>query len=68
MRCIACDKRLSGRESSFRGLLSGEYLDTCKECLDLARIQYTENPLAPEESIENNEVTLEDESENENEE
>ena len=31
-RCIACDKNLSDRESTRKGVNTGEYLDLCDHC------------------------------------
>jgi len=33
MHCTCCDKLLSDYETSITGVLSGKYLDTCKDCL-----------------------------------
>lgn len=32
MRCICCDKNLSDRESTRKGVNTGEYLDMCDSC------------------------------------
>lgn len=31
-RCLACDKNLSDRESTRKGVNTGEYLDLCDNC------------------------------------
>jgi hypothetical protein len=37
MRCVACDDRLTPRESSSKFLYSGKYTDLCTKCLDTIR-------------------------------
>lgn len=32
MRCICCDRRLSDKESTRKGVNTGEYLDMCDGC------------------------------------
>lgn len=32
MRCVCCDKNLSDRESTRKGVNTGEYLDMCDGC------------------------------------
>lgn len=32
MRCYACNKRLSDRESTRRSAISGDFLDLCDSC------------------------------------
>lgn len=32
MRCIACNNPLGSRESTRKGLFSGEYIDLCDNC------------------------------------
>lgn len=33
MRCFCCDKRLSDYETTLKHAVTGEYLDTCLDCL-----------------------------------
>lgn len=33
MRCYCCDRNLSDYESTLRSAISGQFLDTCKRCL-----------------------------------
>ena len=33
MRCFCCDKRLSDYETTLKHAVTGEYLDTCMDCL-----------------------------------
>lgn len=32
MRCLACDSPLTDRDTSRKGVYSGEYIDFCREC------------------------------------
>lgn len=40
MRCYCCNKNLSDFESSIKSLATGDYLDMCTKCLDVAQIPY----------------------------
>lgn len=33
MRCYCCNRNLSDYESTLRSAISGQFLDTCKKCL-----------------------------------
>jgi hypothetical protein len=33
MRCVVCNKELTDSESTMRNKHTGDYLDTCSECL-----------------------------------
>lgn len=39
MRCLACDNPLTDRDSSRKGVHSGEYLDLCRKCYDTIKDQ-----------------------------
>lgn len=52
MRCFACNVNLSDFESRLRSQVSGEFLDMCKKCLELADINY----VAPADVEETSEV------------
>ena len=38
MRCQICDKNLSDFESTRKHAITGQYLDTCNECLEAIEI------------------------------
>lgn len=45
MRCLACNANLSDRDSTRKGLHSGEYLDLCEYCISQTPdLMYEENP------------------------
>lgn len=47
MKCQSCDKFLSDREASRKGLFSGEFLDLCDRCVStIPDLEYIENPEA----------------------
>lgn len=47
MRCKACDERLTARESTRKGLFTGEYIDLCDKCVETIKedIGMVDNPL-----------------------
>jgi hypothetical protein len=46
MRCLSCNVILSDRESTRKGVHTGEYLDLCDDCIaTIPDFEYTENPL-----------------------
>ena len=61
MKCLSCDCILTDRESSRKGIFSGQYLDLCDECIStIPDLEYEENS-----SLSNKRVT-ESEEETEN--
>lgn len=61
MRCKACDKNLSDRESTRKGLFTGEFLDLCDKCFDTIRddVEVVDNPYnISSESFEGDETTV----------
>ena len=47
MKCLSCDKFLSDREASRKGLFTGEYLDLCEKCIStIPDLEYEENVAA----------------------
>lgn len=62
MKCLSCDCILTDRESSRKGIFSGEYLDLCDDCLiTIPDLEYEENPALsnkrPTEVVEEQEET-----------
>lgn len=52
MRCIACDKELSDRESTNKFIFSGTYSDMCSRCLGtIADVAPTEDVAVPMEEV-----------------
>lgn len=53
MRCRACDKELSDRESTLKFLNSGTYADMCARCLkEIEDVAPTEDsPISPNEKL-----------------
>lgn len=47
MRCLACNRLLSDRDTSRKSITTGEYLDLCGKCFDTIKEQVPviENPL-----------------------
>ncbi len=45
MRCRCCDNNLSDYESTLRSETTGEYLDTCLNCLaEIPEVSYIDRP------------------------
>jgi hypothetical protein len=61
VRCIACDVRLGSRESTRKGLHTGEFLDLCDRCYDPIKdvVPTTDNPYHSGQ-IDKNDVEKED--------
>lgn len=49
MRCCCCNKNLSDKESTMKHPITGEYLDTCRKCLQDIPITPVESSLEDEE-------------------
>jgi len=47
MRCSCCNKNLSDYESTLKSATTGDYLDTCKKCLQDLNIPTLPNPRNP---------------------
>jgi hypothetical protein len=43
MRCYCCNRNLSDYESTLKSATTGEYLDTCKKCLEDLNIPVLKN-------------------------
>lgn len=56
MHCDCCYKLLSEYETSFKGKISGEFLNTCSKCLEGLGIAYTGNVLFTDKEV-NEEVS-----------
>lgn len=61
MRCAACDKILSGRESTRKSPTTGYYYDLCDHCFKTIadQVEAVENPNLPEDGYEEEELTNE---------
>lgn len=52
MKCLSCDKFLSDREASRKGIFSGDYLDLCDKCIStIPDLEYTENTEASDVTV-----------------
>jgi hypothetical protein len=51
MHCDCCDKLLTDYEASFKGKISGEYLNTCSKCLEGLGIAYTGNNIFTDKEV-----------------
>lgn len=47
MRCYCCNRNLSDYEATLRSAASGEYLDTCRKCLQDLNIEVLPNNRDP---------------------
>lgn len=47
MRCSCCNRNLSDYESTLKSATTGEYLDTCRKCLQDLNIPTMPNPRDP---------------------
>lgn len=60
MRCYCCNKNLSDYESRLRSVVSQDFLDMCKKCIDEADIQYSAPANVEEDSVDDDEFFVED--------
>lgn len=52
MRCLSCNRNLTDREASRKGLFTGDYLDLCERCIStIPDFEYVENPLASDKPV-----------------
>lgn len=59
MRCYCCNKNLSDYESRLRSVVSNEFLDMCKKCLNESEILFTAPTNVEEDSVDDDEYFVE---------
>lgn len=53
MRCDCCNKRLNDYEATLKSISTGEYMNTCKSCLNGLDIETVgRNELSPQDIVE----------------
>lgn len=61
MKCLSCDRILTDRESSRKGVHSKDYVDLCDRCLlTIPDFEYVENPSLSDKQFDDTEVTSEE--------